>query len=703
MLLKNLNLKSSYESGEDNLVQDFYVPALECAVTYDRIAGFFSSSSLAIAAKGIASLIINEGRMRLLASPRLSKEDVEIIDKATKTSNKFFEQKLLNSIDSICDEFEKDHLQALGWMLSNGYLEIQLVFPIDSDGRITENSQLFHQKIGIITDSNGDSISFSGSINESASGWISNIEEFKVFKEWIPAQKEFYETDQNRFWSFWNSEKKYVRVIDLPTSINEKLISYGPDFSKEEFIAKHYVKKNVKKEKTVDENLSLFSYQKKALDMWIENGGSLLIEMATGTGKTRTALSCVNYLMKKHNKLLVVISCPEATLARQWEANEVTPAGFKFDKTVIVDGTNRKWREQLPSVINQLATDYIDKLIVYTTHSSSSGKDFIEIIGSCPEAIPICFVGDEAHGLGASKNKLALLERYNYRVGLSATPERWFDDIGTQVLRKFFGNKSFEFSIYDALTTINPLTKKTFLVNYYYHPIFVHLKEHELVQYMKLSNRIKRLARYKQDDDEYQKRMENLLFQRANIQKSADEKLEALQILLESLGNEAEKMLIFVSPDQLQKVMKLLHDLHIPAHKFTEEEGTQKCEKYDGLSEREYLVHHFKKGTYKALVAISCLDEGIDIPIADKAILMANSTNPREYIQRIGRVIRQANNKGNAHIYDFIVSPSEESILSNELKVFEKDVFTKELVRVSEMAENAINNAEIQYSIDQMK
>lgn len=154
-------------------------------------------------------------------------------------------------------------------------------------------------------------------------------------------------------------------------------------------------------------------------------------------------------------------------------------------------------------------------------------------------------------------------------------------------------------------------------------------------------DRIKRLARYKQDDDEYQKRMENLLFQRANIQKSADEKLEALQILLESLGNEAEKMLIFVSPDQLQKVMKLLHDLHIPAHKFTEEEGTQKCEKYDGLSEREYLVHHFKKGTYKALVAISCLDEGIDIPIADKAILMANSTNPREYIQRIGRVIRQ--------------------------------------------------------------
>ena len=220
---------------------------------------------------------------------------------------------------------------------------------------------------------------------------------------------------------------------------------------------------------------------------------------------------------------------------------------------------------------------------------------------------------------------------------------------------------------------------------------------------MKLSNRIKRLARYNQDDDEYQKRMENLLFQRANIQKSADEKLEALQNLLEELGSEAEKMLIFVSPDQLPKVMKLLYDLHIPAHKFTEQEGTQKCAKYDGLSEREYLVHHFKKGTYKALVAISCLDEGIDIPIADKAILMANSTNPREYIQRIGRVIRQANNKGNAYIYDFIVSPSDENILSNELRAFEKDIFTKELVRVSEMAENAINNAEIQYSIDQMK
>ena len=218
-----------------------------------------------------------------------------------------------------------------------------------------------------------------------------------------------------------------------------------------------------------------------------------------------------------------------------------------------------------------------------------------------------------------------------------------------------------------------------------------------------MTGKIKKLSRFKSDDDEYQKRIEQLIFSRANIHKSAKNKMSALKELLIELGDQAEKMLIFVSPEQIQDVMKMLHELHIPAHKFTQEEGTLKSDKFEGLSEREYIVEHFKRGTYRALVAISCLDEGIDIPIADKAILMANSTNPREYIQRIGRVIRQAKNKGNAHIYDFIVAPNKEAVISDELREFEKDIFEKELVRVSEMASNAINNANVQMMIDQVR
>lgn len=703
MLLRDISLKSSYESGEDDLVGDFYIPALECAVTYDRIAGFFSSSSLAIAAEGIAALVLNGGRMRLLASPKLSKEDVEIINKATSNANDFFEKRMLDSLEDIANEFEKDHLSALGWLLHNGFLEIKLVMPLNSYGEITAGNELFHQKVGIITDKKGDAISFSGSINESASGWIKNIEEFKVFKEWNPSQKEFFDSDNKRFEQFWYGERKYVKIIDLPTAIKGQLISFTSDFSKESYVAKYYSKNKPKKKKSVEDNLSLFPYQQKALDMWKENNGSLLIEMATGTGKTRTALSCVNYLYKTKNKLMVVIACPEATLSRQWENNEVIPAGFEFERSIIVDGTNHKWRKELPTAINQLATGFINNLVLYTTHSTSSNKDFLEIMKNIPNSITTCFVGDEVHGLGASKQKKALIPRYDYRVGLSATPERWFDDSGTKVLREFFGNKSYEFSIYEALTTINPITKKMFLVNYHYHPIFVYLNEEELSDYMKLTNKIKKLSRFKPDDDEYQKRIEQLIFSRANIHKSAKNKMRVLKELLVELGDQAEKMLIFVSPEQMQDVMKMLHELHIPAHKFTQEEGTLKSDKFEGFSEREYIVEHFKRGTYRALVAISCLDEGIDIPIADKAILMANSTNPREYIQRIGRVIRQAKNKGNAHIYDFIVAPNKEEVISDELLEFEKDIFEKELVRVSEMASNAINNANVQMMIDQVR
>ena len=694
LTLQDLSLKSSYESKTDELVQDFYIPALSCAVSYDRIAGFFSSWSLSIAAEGLAALICSGGHMRLLASPHLSESDAKIMAEATNGSKKFFENKLLNSLESVSSEFERDHLQALGWMLSNGYLEIKLVQVInDSTGAAT--ADLFHQKVGIITDSEGNALSFSGSINESASAWIGNIEEFKVFRSWLPGQDEFYQADKKRFDSFWNGQRSYVCVMELPEAVKKRIIQYGEDFSKDVFIAKHYITRKKIQTKSIKENLSLFPYQKRALDFWIKNDYKLLFEMATGTGKTRTALACVNHLVEQITQLIVIISCPEGTLARQWRDNEVIPAGFKFESEIVADGTNLKWRTQLMTSINKLSVGFLKNLIIYTTHTTSSSSDFIERIESCKSNIPICFVADETHGLGASKSKRALLDRYNYRIGLSATPERWFDDVGTIILRNYFGNQSFEFNITDALSTLNPLTGKPFLVNYYYNPVFVSLNSDELNEYMKLTNKIRKLFNCQKDSDDYQKRYEKLVFNRANIQKNASSKLPALKKLLCSLKDDISNLLIFVSPEQIDPVMQLLCDLHIAAHRFTQKEGTSKSVEYGGISEREYLIKHFKSGDYQVLVAISCLDEGIDIPSANKAILLANSTNPREYVQRIGRVIRQSPNKSFAKIYDFLVVPDKTVILPPEIAQFEKDILKKELVRVSEMSKNAINNASV--------
>lgn len=694
---KDISFKASYESGVDDLVQEFYVPVLGCSDSYDRIAGFFSSSSLAVAAEGIAGLIQNHGKMRLLASLKLSTEDAEILKSSSNPSVVFFEDRLLSELDQIRTEFERDHIQALGWMLANGYLEIRLAYGVGKNPASQQN-KLFHQKIGVLTDLDGNHLSFSGSINESASGWLENIEEFKVFQEWRTGQEEFYLSDKNRFDEFWSGARDYVRVVDIPQAVKERLMQEGTDFSVERLVTRHYLKR--KREKSVRDRLSLFPYQKDALEMWIANQYHLLFEMATGTGKTRTALACVNHVLERESKCVVIIACPQTTLSRQWKENEVEPAGFAFDAAMIADGTNPGWRRELDIMLKQVSTGFYSHAVVYTTHATASSGDFIGLIQQSNPNINFCFVADEAHGLGAPDSKKALLERYEYRIGLSATPRRWFDEYGTQVLSAYFGDKSFVFSIADALTTINPLTNKPFLVDYYYEPVFVTLSDDELEQYRKLSNRIKRLSFWAKSSDEYQSHYESLLFARADIHKNAENKYAALEAVLSRIGK-VENTLVFVSAAQIDRVVEMLKQHGITAHRFTEKQGASPQKKYGGLSERQYLIRHFKEKNYQALVAISCLDEGIDIPSADTAILMSNSTNPREYVQRVGRVIRQAEGKSHAYIYDFIVEPSWEQSLPPELKAFEKLIFEKELQRAADMAINAINNASIQTVLDQ--
>lgn len=706
--LFELNLKSSYESGIDDLVQDFYLPVLECAISYDRIAGFFSSSSLAIASRGIGGLIKNGGRIRLLASPKLSKKDADMIESVTNDPDKFVSHSLLFEVTHIESEFERDHVKALGWMLANGFLQIKLVKVVNGKNGL-DPLAIFHQKIGIVKDAKKDILSFSGSINETASAWLHNIEEFKVFQGWKIGQDDFVKSDIDKFESFWCGARFNVKTFDLPEAVHNKLLEYSKDFSVEEFCTKYYIEnkkrvlldgkgKYIISTKGVDENLSLFFYQAEAVDMWVNNGYRLLFEMATGTGKTRTAIACVNKLLQEVDRLVVIVACPQSTLARQWQT-EVDGLGLVFDGVVIADGNNHNWRNQLVTGLKKLSIGFNKNLMIYTTHITASKKDFVEIIQKNSLENNFCFIGDEAHGLGALKNKHALLSIYKYRIGLSATPKRWFDDVGTEILTNYFGGNSFEFPIFKALTTINPLTNRPFLVNYYYHPVFVDLTEDELEAYRKLSLKIRKLALYKKSNDEYQKKYESLLFARANIEKNAENKLLALQEVLDSEKN-VKNVLLFVSDQQIDMVLKILKDNDIFAHRFTQTQGTIPKKQFGGLTERQYLIKNFKEGTYQVLVAISCLDEGIDIPSAETAILMASSTNPREYIQRIGRVIRQAPNKGQAHIFDFIIEPTWDQLYDPELIQFEKKIFSKELCRVSDMAENALNNVDVQIAID---
>lgn len=695
MSYKDIDIQACYESGTSDIVEDFYEPVLMTSVSYDRIAGFFSSAALAIASRGLYGFIKNRGKMRLVTSPILSGEDAEIIRKVTESPEKLTDIDLGINLTNICNEFVDNHVKALGWMLREGLLEMRLAVITNNNRPCTveeiNKSGLFHQKVGILRDVDGNELSFSGSINETASAWINNDEEFKVFKAWDDS-REYYQKDQSRFEEIWNGQRQNLEVFDLPSAIKDKLIQRSSDFDIEKISIKQYRRSKANSFDFKNSPISLFYYQANALNKWKDNTYRLLFEMATGTGKTRTAVAGISRILATSKRVVVIISTPQNTLSKQWKENEVEPLGVHFDRSEIIDGTVKDWKSKLSSILLDNATGFADHCVIYTTHSTASSEKFTStMLRDLSKDSITLFVGDEVHWLGARKLRRALLSRYNFRIGLSATPSRWFDDEGSQYLVDYFGGKNFVFSIHDALTEINPITGKHFLVNYYYHISKVGLNAEETAEYKNITQQMLRLASKIEADPEAEERYERLLEQRANIIKNADEKYNILDKLLDELNAKGriENLIIFVSPQQINNVMETLVQKKIIFHKLTESEGTRREKKYDGLSEREFIIKRFKSGDYQVLVAIKCLDEGIDIPSADTGILMASSTNPREYVQRIGRIVRQGANKTFAHLYDMCVGKVD--TLDDDEQKLENKIKQKEIIRLTEIANNAIN------------
>ena len=666
---RDLDIKLCYETEKDkqHLLDDFYIPMLEQSQQYFRIAGF--------ASKGIEGLIRNGGNMRLLISPRLSEQDANVL-----RENKFLELPSSLSIFNQLDlsEFSKlDNLQAFAWLLANNKLEIKIVV----DKYSTES--LFHQKVGIGYDREGDMISFSGSINETAQAWLGNIEEFKTFKSWELGQRDYLLADLQKFNSYWNGEREDIAAVyTIPESIKQKIIEIAPRDVHDLSIMKRYKEK----EKEQIFEISLFGHQRNAIKEWISNDHRLLMEMATGTGKTRTAIGCMLTLLPKLSNYLIIVATPQNTLSRQWKA-DISSLGIKVDYEGIVDGSEGKWKKNLELCMLGLNDTRYKNAIIYTTHSTASSDDFIRIIKTNLMNTKVLFICDEVHAIGSEHQQKALLDIYQYRVGLSATPERMFDDRGTQLIKDYFGGKSFEFTIKDALSTINPLTGKPFLNPFYYHPVFVDLAEEEYKKYSKFSREIAVVA---SADDVDQEKLNMLLIRRANILKNAEEKLQKTEEIILALSQEVrvKDTIIFTMDKQVDAVLNMLGKHGISRCKITEEESTSKKMGVNGNTEREEYIDQFRKGQIQVLVGIKCLDEGIDITTARIAILMASSTNPREFVQRVGRVIRPSKNKTFSHIYDLIVRPTGGG--DADLKILQK-----EANRAMQIADNAINQQEV--------
>lgn len=690
MGLREIYLKRAYSSDDDDILHNFYIPALGNSTEYHRLAGFFSSTSLAVAARGILGLIRNNGSMKLLVSPRLRKQDLEAMRRSRESPEDYIEAAMLSEIDGLHSRFVRDHVFALGWMIANNRLEIKVAIVCDRDGNPMSQGDilrggLFHQKVGILIDNDGNIVTFSGSVNETASAWLENIEEFKVFRSWQASEQDYVDADMHKFERLWSGLPKRIRVMDVPRAVRERLVEIAPaELEELDLRAMHYGTRRTK-------SVQLHPHQEEAVNAWIENDRRGLFEMATGTGKTFAALGCLDRAIKSTERLLTVVTCPYHHLVEQWR-REIDRFGIGYDKLIVADSSNPEWRHTLVDSTIDLDLGYKRHLLVLTTHRTFSSDDFIDAVSSNKGECSALVIGDEVHGLGAKKSREGLVDEYDMRLGLSATPKRWFDTVGTRTIYDYFGGVVYEFSLREATREVNPATGQTFLTPYRYIPKFVSLSAEELEEYIRQTRAIGfRLRRAKNEEDR-DTLLEQLLFKRANIIKSAKAKYGALDELLDEISP-VQWTIVYCSPQQIDSVMTIMNRRRVVAHRFTMQEGTRPSAEYDGLSERQFLLEKFAEGKYQVLVAMRCLDEGVDVPPARTAILMASSGNPRQYVQRIGRVIRRYPGKTEATIYDIVVAPIL-ARLAPEVADAEWAIFKKELERYEDIARGAINNAE---------
>lgn len=681
---QDLKIAQAYDSGltGSNVLSDFYIPVMSDAVRYDRLTGYFSSTILSLAARGVAGLIRNGGTMRLVSSPEFSHEDMAIlagdpneaeIDEVI--SARFTD--LLGDLDGLADYIAKDHLRALGWMLREGHLQIRVLVPRNIDGR----GGIFHSKVGILTDGDGNKLSFSGSVNETAAAWRHNIEEFKVFKSWEPESAQWVRHDQDQFERYWSpSGDMSYSSRPLPHAVVEKIVSVAPDD-----FGSLDLSLITEDEATIDEPPTLRPYQQEAVDAWMSAGMRGILEMATGTGKTRTAFDCIRQFQASTHKSLTVVTAPFQHIAVQWREilaplNPVTT----FDRG--------NWRDSFQNSLSELKTYQREHLVWIAVQNTAASKDFLSILARAQvTAGGSLLVGDEAHGLGAPVFRGALSDSYSARLGLSATPSRWFDEAGSAALQDFFGGTVFEFSLTDALNWIDPATGQTPLAPYEYHPEFVDLTDEELEQYVELTAQI-RLEMARSGRDEPSERLELLLFKRAALVKTAVGKLAGLEELLD-LSTRWEGTLIYCHNEtQMASVVSLLAARNLRYRRFTGQEGATPRNEYLGLSEREWILKSFEDGDVDILVAMKCLDEGVDIPSARRGIILASSGNPREFIQRRGRLLRRHPGKDRAVIHDFVVLPPFGGSGESDDHRAAEAIITRELVRIEEFSQDALNS-----------
>ena len=720
----------------------FFSDCLCNATNFDLMLGFFSSSAINVLSYGFASFLYNGGKMRLIANNILTPQDKQaIIDGQTFKIHNYYNLSDIASIQETLSKRDRHFFECLSYLISNNRLELVIIEPKDGVG-------MSHTKSGVFYDGE-NKVAFDGSCNFSKTALIDNIESLTAACDWDgeigKAKVEIVEADFEDTFEGNNDSVQYLNATAIKTSITstftnvdlitllqheEELIiselDNVPDAVRKVLLpAKENVAKIITaiKEEQSRELLPCFpyssgprEYQQIAFENWKNNGQKGLFAMATGTGKTITSLNCLLEIYKRLGYYKAIILVPTITLVNQWE---IECRKFHFNKIIKVCSNNKGWREEIGALKAAESLSQDNKgvsFVVIATYASFARQSIFDELNSFQKN-RVLLIADEAHNMGAGQIKKRLDQiKYGRRIGLSATPDRQYDISGNNAIKAFFNAEdkyTYEYGMKEAIDN-------GVLCKYYYYPHIVRLTGEEMNQYLDISIKIVKYITYHGNDiDKPDSALKKLLLARKRIIHKAEGKIAVFKKIIYDRLRESgclKYTLVYVpegnSPDTYDSDIFEDHEeirddelsnhlIDIYTKIVLDTEDTMTVKKFTSDSkDREETLKQFADGDIQVLTSMKCLDEGVDVPRSEMAIFCSSTGNPRQFIQRRGRILRKHKDKDFAIIHDFVVVPNISS--TSDSYSLEQKLLKNELIRVKDFAQMSLNASDTQLALKEV-
>ena len=696
MHLKDLNYRALYVIPRHDFVNSVLVSSLRLSSSVDCMFGFFGSGALRSIAPGLAEYLVRgNSPMRLIVSPNVSTQDMAALKDGVSKPNEVLEarlQELLGEAKVSASALVKHTLECLAYLLATDRLQFRIAWLKDGG--------LFHPKVWFFRDGVSTVVAH-GSSNFTSSGLVRNHEQVRVEASWLgEVANETIETLTDEFEALWKGSRDYVLSLDLPIAVkNDLLREYSPNsppspddflcaWNEDEKKIEVLAQKMSVGQRLLPQRLELpqhlnidsgpFSHQGKAVSNWERAGRRGVLAMATGSGKTIAALAAATRLQDDCESLLIVASAPYRPLVSQW-TEEVAAFGIQ---PLPNKGSARERSNRLDMAVRGLVSKLSTIQVAVVTDKFLTSPEFRSVLDSVPENVKTLLIADEVHNLGSVGFISNRPERFDYRLGLSATPERQYDPDGTRALFNYFGDKVFEFSLEEAIGVC--------LVPYNYYLHRVSLTEVEYSEWQRLTTLLMRTGFSGGDQDpgdsgKLSSKVTAILNRRRKVIESAENKIWKLRSLLGSKPRDDIRHTLVYATDKGREQLlatnaMLQDDLRLTIHQLTAEETKNK------RSASIYL-DRFAAGQFQVITCMRVLDEGVDVPQVSDAYLLASNTVKRQWIQRRGRILRRCDaiDKKLAHLHDFVVIPPNPADRGG------RAILQSELDRAQEFAELAAN------------